>query len=61
MFAGEDDGNVADHQMSPEPKNGDTNSGPPRDDIVGDAALLAFLLAFLAILAAISLGVELSV
>jgi hypothetical protein len=61
LLAEEDNGNITDHQTSPEPTNGDANWGPPRDDNFRDAALLAFLLAFLAILAAISVGVELSV
>jgi hypothetical protein len=61
LEAGEDNSNVTDHESSPEPTIGDANWGPPRDDVVRDAALLAFLLAFLAILAAISVGVELSV
>jgi hypothetical protein len=60
-LAEEDSGNVTDHQTSPEPTNGDANWSPPRDDVVRDAALLAFLLVFLAILGAIALGVELSV
>jgi hypothetical protein len=60
-LAGEDTRNLTDNQVSPEPTDGEATWDPPRDDNFRDAALLAFLLAFLAVLAAISVGVELSV
>jgi hypothetical protein len=61
LLAGEETGNVTGHQMSPQSTDGEALSDAPRDDNFRDAALLAFLLVFLAVLGAISVGVELSV
>jgi hypothetical protein len=57
----EETSDVTDHQMSPQPTDGEALWDPPRDDNFRDAALLDFLLVFLAVLGAISVGVELSV
>jgi len=47
--------------MLPHRRDEETISDSPPDDSLRDAALLAFLLAFMAILGAISLGVELAI